>query len=93
MRILGFNKDDLVKEQYNINRIMPKPLGDIHSHLIKDFLECSVSSIMGMERIVLCINIYNYLVPCSLMIKTFPFLDEGILMIGLLKEELDDLGV
>ena len=27
------------------------------------------------------------------MIKTYPFLDEGIQMIGLLKEEVDDLGV
>ena len=69
---------------------MPKPKADIHSYLIKDFIECSNSTIMGKERIILCINTINYLIPCSLMIKCYPFLDEGIQMIGLLKEENEE---
>ncbi len=43
------------------------------------YFETNVSNnIIGIERIVLPINKGGYLVPCSLMIKILPNLDEGI---------------
>jgi len=41
---------------------------------------------MGMERTVFPINKQGYMVPCSLMIKVLPNLDDGIRLVGFLKE-------
>lgn len=75
-RILGFSKSDIVGQ--NVNRIMPKVYADQHDQFMKNYLETSESKVIGAERILLAQNKNNYLVPCTLMIKVLPSLDEGI---------------
>ena len=58
---------------------MPKYLSDDHDRLMKNFFETNKpNSIIGKERRVMPINKAGYIVPCSLMIKILPNLDEGI---------------
>src|SRR5690606_30150303 len=42
--------------------------------------------VMGQERIVFPINKDGYIIPSSLMIKVMPNLDEGIRLVGFLKD-------
>lgn len=88
-RILGFSKNDLIGQ--NVNRIMPKVIADIHDSLLKSYFESSESKIVGsgLERIVYPQNKNGYMVPCTLMIKVLPNLDEGIRIVGFFKE-IDD---
>lgn len=53
---------------------------------MKNYLETSDSKVIGQERILLAQNKNNYLVPCTLMIKVLPNLDEGIQIVGFLKD-------
>ncbi|CAD8089671.1 unnamed protein product [Paramecium primaurelia] len=83
-RILGFSKSDIIGQ--NVNRIMPKVYADQHDQFMKNYLETSDSKVIGQERILLAQNKNNYLVPCTLMIKVLPNLDEGIQIVGFLKD-------
>lgn len=65
---------------------MPKFYSDSHDMYIRNYLETSESKIIGIERTVLALNKSGYLVACSLMIKILPNLDEGIQIIGFLKD-------
>lgn len=53
---------------------------------MKNYFETSEAKVIGQERIVFPINKHGYMVPCSLMIKVLPNLDEGIRLVGFLKE-------
>jgi PAS domain S-box-containing protein len=85
-RILGFAKNDIIGQ--NINRIMPKIFADMHDGLLRSYFERSESKIVGagLERIVYPQNKNGYLLPCTLMIKVLPNLDEGIRIVGFFKE-------
>jgi len=83
-RILNFSKSDLIGQ--NISKIMPKVYADIHDSLMRNYFETSQSKIIGIERIVFPVNKGGYLVPCTLMIKILPNLEEGIKIVGFLKE-------
>ena len=52
----------------------------------RNYLETSEPKVIGLERLVLCQNKLGYLVPCTLMIKVLPNLDEGIQIVGFLKD-------
>lgn len=67
---------------------MPKIIADIHDSLLKNYFESSESKIVGtgMERIVYPQNKNGYIIPCTLMIKVLPNLDEGIRIVGFFKE-------
>ena len=65
---------------------MPKAYADLHDGFIRSYLETSESKIIGLERLVLPQNKQGYLVPCTLMIKVLPNLDEGIQIVGFLKD-------
>lgn len=65
---------------------MPKVYADQHDQFMKNYLETSDSKVIGQERILLAQNKNNYLVPCTLMIKVLPNLDEGIQIVGFLKD-------
>jgi len=54
--------------------------------LWKDFFETSVPNIVGGERTIFPLTKHNYVVPCTLMIKILPNLDEGIKIVGFIKE-------
>lgn len=49
-------------------------------------METSEAKTIGQERTVLALNKQQYLVPCSLMTKVLPNLDEGIQIVGFLKD-------
>jgi len=83
-RILGYSKNDIISQ--NISRIMPKIYADLHDGFMRSYLETSESKIIGLERLVLPQNKQGYLVTCTLMIKVLPNLDEGIQIVGFLKD-------
>ena len=87
-RILQYSKSDVIGQ--NINRIMPKVYSDIHDRLMRRYFETSVTQIMGNERLIMPISKQGFIVPCTLMIKILPDLDEGIRIVGFLKDmEID----
>ncbi len=58
---------------------MPKYLAEVHNKFMKDYFEnTKKDTIVGKERFVLPINKQGYLVPCTLMIKILPNLEDGI---------------
>lgn len=65
---------------------MPKVYADQHDAWMRTYLETSDSKIIGLERLVLAQNKQGYLVACTLMIKVLPNLDEGIQIVGFLKD-------
>lgn len=65
---------------------MPKVYADIHDKLMENYLQTSEGTVIGIERTVLCLNKNQYLVPCTLMIKVLPNLEEGIQIVGFLKD-------
>ena len=83
-RILGFSKPDLIGQ--NISRIIPKVIGDLHDGFMRNYFETSDPKVIGHERLVFPLNKDGYIVPCSLMIKVLPNLDEGIRLVGFLKD-------
>ncbi|EGR31396.1 PAS domain S-box family protein [Ichthyophthirius multifiliis] len=83
-RILGWSKQDILKQ--NISKIMPKVYSELHDAFLSRFLETSESKLLGMERIVLAMKKNKFLVPCTIMIKILPNLDEGITIVGFLKD-------
>jgi len=82
--ILEYSHMELIGE--NINKIMPDILGNIHNELMRNYFETSVSEFIGKDKSVFAMNKSGYLVPCSLMIKVYPNLDEGIRVIGFLRK-------
>jgi PAS domain S-box-containing protein len=83
-RILQYAKGDIIGQ--NINRIMPKILGDSHDSVMKRYFETSEPHVIGVERLMFPTNKSGYMVPCTLMIKVLPTLDEGIRVVGFLKD-------
>jgi len=65
---------------------MPRVYGNIHDSFLDRFLETSVSKTIGVERVIMSLNKSGYIVPSTLMIKVLPNLDEGIQIVGFLKE-------
>lgn len=65
---------------------MPKIYADLHDKFIRNYMETSEPKRIGVEKTVLALNKQQYLIPCSLMIKVLPNLDEGIQIVGFLKE-------
>lgn len=66
---------------------MPRYLAEVHDSIMKNYFETSkFKNVIGLERFVLPINKGGYLVPCTLMIKILPNLDEGIQIVGFLKD-------
>lgn len=57
---------------------MPRVYGNMHDAFIHRYLETSESKVIGVERQVMCQNKAGYIVPCTIMIKILPSLDEGI---------------
>ena len=75
-RILGFSKSYLIG--LNVNRLMSKCFADQHDGFLMRYMGCSESTMVGSERMVLAQNKQGYLVPCTLMVKVIPNLEEGI---------------
>jgi PAS domain S-box len=83
-RILGYTKNELMGQ--NIKTIMPKSIADIHGDLVKRYVETGVPHVIGKERYVFPIDRHGYLVPCTLLIKGLPNLDEGIRFVGFMHD-------
>ena len=85
-RILGFSKGDIIGQ--NVNRIIPKYLAELHDTLMRNYFETSETKIIGQERVVFPLSKKGYIVPCTLMIKILPNLENGVRLVGF----LDDAG-
>jgi PAS domain S-box-containing protein len=74
-QILGFNKNDIIGQ--NVSKLMPKCYADVHDKFINNYFETAKDKIINMDRIVFPQNKQGYVVPCTLLIKVLPNLDEG----------------
>lgn len=83
-RILGFSKNEVIGN--NITRIQPKVYSEIHDTFMKKYFETSEGKVFGQERFVFPVTKAGYIVPCTLMVKILPNLDEGIKVVGFLKD-------
>ena len=72
---------------------MPKIYADKHDSFMRNYLETSESKVIGMERLILTQNKQGFMIPATLMIKVLPNLNEGIQMVGFLKEMENTLTV
>jgi len=81
-RILKYQVNDLLGE--NISMVMPQILADIHDELMKNYFETSKPSSMNREMLVFPMMKSGYILPCSLLVKIFPNLEEGIKVVGFL---------
>jgi hypothetical protein len=61
-------------------------IADAHDSMMRRYFETSEKRVIGEERLVFPVNKAGYLVPCTLMIKVLPTLDEGIRVVGFLKD-------
>lgn len=84
LNILEYSHTEIIG--HSINQIIPNVLAEIHDELMRRYFDTSVSKAMGKERIVFALNKSGYIVPCTLMIKVFPNLNEGIRVVGFLKK-------
>lgn len=66
---------------------MPRQISLIHDDLVGHYLETSVPRAIGSERFVTPNNADGFLVPCILMIKVLPSLDDGLQFVGFIKEK------
>lgn len=64
---------------------MPKIYANNHEKFMTRYLETNESTIVGIERIVMCLNKTGALLPCSLMFKILPLLGKGIRMVSFIK--------
>lgn len=65
---------------------MPKIYAEYHDKFINNYFETSQDKVIGMDRIVYAQNKQGYLIPCTLLIKILPNLDEGILFVSFMKD-------
>lgn len=82
-QLLGYNKQDLVNEK--IETIMPKIFADSHDDLLFKYFD-SPDRQLSIERTVYPMNVKGYIVPCALLAKILPNLDEGIQIVGFLRK-------
>ena len=83
-RIFEFSKSEIIGQ--NITRIIPKFIADIHDSLMKRYIETSEARVVGTERFILPQTKSGYVIPCTIMVKVLPNLDDGIKMVGFLKD-------
>eukprot|EP00331_Platyophrya_macrostoma_P019490 CAMPEP_0176470080 /NCGR_PEP_ID=MMETSP0127-20121128/40245_1 /TAXON_ID=938130 /ORGANISM="Platyophrya macrostoma, Strain WH" /LENGTH=784 /DNA_ID=CAMNT_0017864311 /DNA_START=1009 /DNA_END=3359 /DNA_ORIENTATION=- len=83
-RIFGITKSDIIGQ--NITEIIPKVIANIHDNFMHNYFETSDPKVIGIERIVFPITKAGYIIPCSLMIKILPNLDDGVKLVGFLKD-------
>jgi len=84
MNLLNFAHSDIIGQ--NVNQIMPEIIGTNHNAFMNRYFETSVPSVIGKERPVFPMNKAGYIVPCALMIKIYPNLDQGIRVVGFLRK-------
>ena len=83
-RILGYSKSEIIGG--NITRIQPKVYAELHDDIMKKYFDTSEGKVFGEERIVFPVTKAGYIVPCSLMVKILPNLEDGIKIVGFLKD-------
>ena len=81
--LLEYSHTELIDQ--NISQIMPDIIGDAHDGIMRKYFETTQGKVMGKERAVYPMTKSGYIVPCTLMIKVYPNLNEGIKVVGFLK--------
>ena len=82
-QLLGYNKLDIVGEK--IETIMPKIFADSHDDLLLKYFE-NPDRQLNIERTVYPMNLKGYIVPCALLAKILPNLENGIQIVGFLRK-------
>ncbi|KRX00126.1 hypothetical protein PPERSA_10625 [Pseudocohnilembus persalinus] len=85
-KVLGFHKSYIMDQ--NISKLMPKIFGEIHNNFVSQFIQSSKEKVIGKSRSVFAEESHGYLVPCKLMIKVFPSLQEGVQIVGFLTKKV-----
>ena len=57
---------------------MPKLIQQIHDGLVQQYIDTSVPRAIGIERLITPVNKDGFIIPCMLMIKILPNLEEGL---------------
>lgn len=84
MKILEYPHTEMIG--LNITHIIPEVIGEVHDDLMKRYFDTSVPHVMGRERAIFPQTKSGYILPCALMIKIYPNLDEGIRVVGFLRK-------
>ncbi|EGR31957.1 PAS domain S-box family protein [Ichthyophthirius multifiliis] len=84
-RILGWPKQEIINQNIK-NYIMPKLIQSIHDNLVSNYIETSIPKAIGFERLITPVNKDGFIIPCLLMIKILPNLEEGLQFVGFFKE-------
>ena len=66
---------------------MPKILQSIHDQLVTHYIETSIPTAIGYERLITPTNKDGFLVPSIPMIKILPNLEDGLQFVGFFKEK------
>jgi len=82
--LLNFSHSELIGQ--SINQIMPEIIGMNHDSLMMRYFQTSEPNVIGRERPVFPMNKAGYIVPCALMIKIYPNLEQGIRVVGFLRK-------
>jgi PAS domain S-box-containing protein len=77
--MLGYDRKMLLNQ--NITTLMPQQFALSHSAAITKYFE-SNAAITKKERLVFALHILGYIVPCNILCKVIPTLENGIEIIG-----------
>ena len=81
--IVGYDKTELIGT--SINKIIPKPISDIHNNLILNFYRTGKRKFLDTINNLLCLHKNQILINIDVYICCLPNLEYGLMFIGLIK--------
>jgi len=81
--IVGYDKSELIGT--SINKIIPKPISDIHNNLILNFYRTGKRKFLDTINNLLCLHKNQTLINVDLYLCCLPNLEYGLMFIGLIK--------
>lgn len=82
----GFSLDAESVKKTSINLFMPKIYADHHDSFIKNYFTRNKNKYMDSERDVYALDTEGFICPSNLLIRILPSVQDGIKIIGLLKQ-------
>lgn len=79
-KTIGWNNADIIGKR--LDNIMPKIYADHHDTWMRRFFIDNRSTVMNMDRKIFVLSRSGFIVPCNLIIKMFPDLQEGLKVVG-----------
>ena len=81
--IVGYDKNQLIGS--SINKIIPKPISDIHNNLILNFYRTGKRRFLDVINNLLCLHKNQTLINVDVYLCCLPNLEYGLMFIGLIK--------